>query len=62
MYAATFDEDRAILNQIQKIESDAPNTGTVRIASDAGVVRHRRAMQRLLDEEQARRIRRGALA
>jgi len=51
LYAATFDEDRAILNAIQKIESEAPNSGSVRIASDAGVVRYRRAVQRLLDEE-----------
>ncbi|MGH8700832.1 MAG: Rieske 2Fe-2S domain-containing protein [Burkholderiales bacterium] len=55
MYGTTFDEDRAILNAIQKIESEAPNAGTVRIASDGGVVRYRRAIQRLWDEEQARR-------
>jgi len=55
MYAATFDEDRAILNEIQRIESEAPNAGAVRIASDGGVVRYRRAMQRLWDEQRARR-------
>jgi vanillate O-demethylase monooxygenase subunit len=55
LYAATFDEDRAILNEIQKIESEAPATGAVRIASDGGVVRYRRAVQRLWEEEQARR-------
>jgi vanillate O-demethylase monooxygenase subunit len=48
VYGATFDEDRAILNEIQKIESEAPNAGTVRIASDGGMVRYRRAMSRLI--------------
>jgi phenylpropionate dioxygenase-like ring-hydroxylating dioxygenase large terminal subunit len=53
IYAATFDEDRAILNEIQRIETEAPNAGKVRIASDGGVVRYRRAMQRLLEAEQS---------
>ena len=54
MYAATFDEDAVILDEIQRIESEAPNAGNVRIASDGGVVRYRRAMQRLWEAEQSR--------
>jgi len=55
IYAATFDEDRAILNEIQKIEAELPKAAAVRIASDGGPVRYRRAVQRLWDAEQAAR-------
>lgn len=51
LYKATFDEDRVLLEAIQREEERAPGTPPVRIASDAGVARLRRLSQALREAE-----------
>jgi vanillate O-demethylase monooxygenase subunit len=53
LYAATFDEDREILELIQRIESETGETSQVNIASDAGGTRMRRAVARRLQAQAA---------
>ena len=54
LYAATFEEDRDILETIQRIESASGETPQVNIASDAGGARMRRMIaERLLAQETA---------
>ena len=48
LYKITFEEDRLLLEAIQREENDQPGLKPVRIASDGGVVRLRRATARLL--------------
>jgi len=52
LYMATFEEDRVLLEAIQREEDRHPGLQPVRIASDSGVVRLRRTSARLLDQEQ----------
>jgi vanillate O-demethylase monooxygenase subunit len=52
LYKATFEEDRELLEAIQREEDTHPGLQPVRIASDVGVVRLRRATTRLLASEQ----------
>ena len=47
LYKATFEEDRELLEAIQREEDTHPGLSPVRIASDAGVVRLRRANAKL---------------
>ena len=51
LYRATFDEDKALLEAIERTEQRHPDLKPVRIASDAGVVRMRRILERRLDEK-----------
>ena len=51
LYRATFDEDKALLEAIQRTEDRDPGLTPVRIASDAGVVRLRRIVERRLAAE-----------
>lgn len=51
LYKATFDEDRELLEAIQREEDGQPGLQPVRIASDAGVMRLRRVMDRLRSRE-----------
>lgn len=53
LYAATFEEDRVLLEAIQCLEDEQPGWQPVRIASDGGLVRLRRIVQRRLESEQA---------
>ena len=53
LYKATFEEDRELLEAIQREEDRHPGLQPVRIASDTGVVRLRRAHARLLAMEQS---------
>jgi len=46
-----FDEDRVLLEAIQRLEDEEPDLKPVRIASDAGLVRLRRMVQQQLDAE-----------
>lgn len=48
MYAATFDEDQVLLEAIERIECAEPGIAPVRIASDTGVARARRVIERRL--------------
>jgi vanillate O-demethylase monooxygenase subunit len=48
LYAATFEEDREILETIQKIETIKGEVSQVNIASDAGGARMRRTIERRL--------------
>lgn len=52
LYRATFEEDRVLLEAIQREEDDHPGLRPVHIASDKGVARLRRAHARLLTLEQ----------
>ena len=54
LYRATFDEDKVLLDAIQRIEDGTPGLKPVRIASDAGLMRLRRVVERRIQEEQAR--------
>lgn len=51
LYKATFEEDRALLEAIQREEDEHPGVPPVRIASDSGVVRLRRAVERMAGAE-----------
>ncbi len=51
LYGATFDEDKALLEAIQRTEQREPGVAPVRIASDGGVARLRRIVGRLLAAE-----------
>ena len=53
LYRNTFDEDKRILDAIQRTEERAPALAPVRIASDAGLARLRRVVERRLEEEGA---------
>lgn len=48
LYRLTFDEDRQLLEAIQREEAAHPGLQPMRIASDVGLVRLRRVQQRLL--------------
>jgi vanillate O-demethylase monooxygenase subunit len=48
LYAATFDEDQVLLEAIERIECAEPGVAPVRIASDTGVARARRVIERRL--------------
>ncbi|WP_101048840.1 aromatic ring-hydroxylating dioxygenase subunit alpha [Macromonas nakdongensis] len=52
LYRATFDEDRVLLEAIQREERRAPGTAPTRIASDAGVARLRRMAHAWREAEQ----------
>lgn len=47
LYKMTFEEDRALLEAIQREENDHPGLQPVRIATDTGVMRLRRATDRM---------------
>lgn len=51
MYHRTFEEDRVLLEAIQREEAAHPGLPPVRIASDTGLVRLRRLQARLRDAE-----------
>jgi len=51
LYQSVFDEDRVLLEAIQRLEDEEPDLKPVRIASDAGLVRLRRMVQQQLDAE-----------
>ncbi|MBL8382163.1 MAG: aromatic ring-hydroxylating dioxygenase subunit alpha [Burkholderiales bacterium] len=51
LYRATFDEDKALLEAVQRVEEREPGVAPVRIASDAGVARLRRIIARRLAGE-----------
>jgi vanillate O-demethylase monooxygenase subunit len=53
LYRATFDEDKTLLEAIQRTEERNPGLQPMRIASDAGVARMRRILERRLGEEAA---------
>ena len=57
LYRRTFDEDQVLLEAIQRIEDRPSGPKPVRIASDGGLVRMRRILERRLEEE--RRLDRG---
>jgi phenylpropionate dioxygenase-like ring-hydroxylating dioxygenase large terminal subunit len=48
LYGATFDEDKALLEAIQRVEDGTPDLRPVRIASDGGLVRLRRMIEERL--------------
>jgi vanillate O-demethylase monooxygenase subunit len=50
LYRLTFDEDRQLLEAIQREEAAHPGLQPMRIASDVGLVRLRRVQQRLLQD------------
>jgi phenylpropionate dioxygenase-like ring-hydroxylating dioxygenase large terminal subunit len=50
LYKATFEEDRVLLEAIQREEERAPGLEPVRIASDAGVTRLRRRVDRMREQ------------
>jgi phenylpropionate dioxygenase-like ring-hydroxylating dioxygenase large terminal subunit len=52
-YAATFDEDRAMLAEIQKIQDREGAMQTLRLAIDAATVQLRRVIERRIDAEEA---------
>ena len=53
LYQTVFNEDRELLEAIEVLESEDPSRKPVRIASDAGLVRLRRMVQAMLNEEHA---------
>ena len=50
LYGGTFDEDKHLLEAIQRVEDHAPGLKPVRIASDAGLVRLRRMVENRMKE------------
>ena len=48
LYGATFEEDREILELIQRIETEKGEKPQVNIASDAGGARMKRALEKRL--------------
>ncbi len=51
LYLATFEEDRVLLEQIQRAEDANPNLKPMYIASDSGVARLRRLVDKQLQEQ-----------
>lgn len=51
LYRATFDEDQALLEAVERNEAAEPGVAPMRIASDAGVARVRRVIERRLAAE-----------
>lgn len=53
LYQTVFNEDRELLEAIQILEDENPGLKPVRIASDAGLVRLRRMVAGMLEDERA---------
>ena len=53
LYKVVFNEDREILEAIQRLEDEEPDIKPMRIASDSGLARLRRMVEKQLDEERA---------
>jgi len=53
LYKVVFNEDREILEAIQRLEDEEPDIKPMRIASDSGLARLRRMVEKQLNEERA---------